>query len=78
MDDIVTENTHIKSQCNELVTRLVECRKQSGTSQEFMADWLGVSRKKLSEFEGGAFDFNLAILYADKMGIDVRINFEIN
>ena len=78
MEQIVTNNTQIKSQCDKLVTELIACRKQSQTTQESMADWLGVSRKKLSEFESGNFDFELAMLYADKMSIDVNMIYKVN
>ena len=78
MEQIVTNNTQIKSQCDKLVTELIACRKLSQTTQESMADWLGVSRKKLSEFESGNFDFDLAMQYADKMSIDVKLNFDLN
>lgn len=71
----VTEITQVKTRCAEIVTRLIENRKQSGTSQEDCADQLGVSRKKLSEFENGSFDFDLFLKYCYFMGIDIKLNY---
>ena len=56
-----------------VVTKLIQERKESKFSQEFMADWLGVSRKKLNEFEKGKIDFFLMCHYADKLSIDIEL-----
>lgn len=56
-----------------VVTKLIQERKESKFSQEFMADWLGVSRKKLNEFENGKIDYYLLCQYADKLSIDIEL-----
>lgn len=56
-----------------VVTKLIQERKESKFSQEFMAEWLGVSRKKLNEFERGKIDFELMCHYADKLSIDIEL-----
>lgn len=73
----VTKTTPLDKQCNEIVTKLIELRKQANFSQQFIAEWLGVSRKKLSEFENGKFDFKLMKLYADKLSLTINIQYII-
>jgi DNA-binding XRE family transcriptional regulator len=73
MNKNVTEKLQVFKQCNEIVTLLIKERKESKFSQEFMADWLGVSRKKLNEFEQGKIDFFLMCHYADKLSIDIEL-----
>jgi len=76
-NNYVTEKLHIYTQINEIVTKLIHIRKEAKFSQEFMADWLKVSRKKLNEFENGNFDFDLMVKYADKLSIEIEINYKI-
>ena len=73
MNKDVTEKLQVFKQCNEIVTLLIKERKESKFSQEFMADWLGVSRKKLNEFEQGKIDYYLICHYADKLSIDIQL-----
>jgi DNA-binding XRE family transcriptional regulator len=73
----VTESLHIYTQINEVVTKLIQIRKDAKFSQEFMADWLNVSRKKINEFENGSFDFNLMVNYADKLSVELKLNYYI-
>jgi DNA-binding XRE family transcriptional regulator len=56
-----------------IVAKLIQERKEAKFSQEFMADWLGVSRKKLNEFEKGKIDFYLMCHYADKLSLDIQV-----
>lgn len=72
----VTETLQIFKQCNDLVTLLIATRKDAKFTQEFMAKCLGVSRKKIYEFEKGKFDFELMCWYADKFSIDIKLIFE--
>jgi DNA-binding XRE family transcriptional regulator len=62
-----------KSGYYNVLTKLIQERKESKFSQEFMADWLGVSRKKLNEFEQGKIDYYLLCHYADKLSIDIQL-----
>jgi DNA-binding XRE family transcriptional regulator len=73
----VTEPLHIYTQINEVVTKLIQIRKDAKFSQEFMADWLKVSRKKINEFENGSFDFDLMVNYADKLSVELKLNYFI-
>lgn len=74
----VTEMLPIYNQINQIVTKLIHIRKDAKFSQQFMADWLKVSRKKLNEFENGSFDFDLMVSYCDKLSIDLTILHQIN
>ena len=73
MNKNVTENIQGLKNYQLVVTKLIQERKESKFSQEFMADWLGVSRKKLNEFENGKIDFFLMCHYADKLSIDIEL-----
>ena len=73
---VVTERLQPLERCNEIVTALVKLRNEAQISQQFIAVWLCVSRKKLSEFENGSFDFELMCNYADKLSVEIKITFE--
>ncbi len=73
MNKDVTENIQGLKNYQTIVTKLIQERKESKFSQEFMAEWLGVSRKKLNEFERGKIDFELMCNYADKLTIDIEL-----
>ena len=73
MNKDVTENIQGLKNYQSVVTKLIQERKESKFSQEFMADWLGVSRKKLNEFEKGKIDYYLLCQYADKLSIDIEL-----
>lgn len=76
MNQDVTEKLQVFDTCKEIVTMLKTQRIRARISQDFMAEWLGVSRKKLNEFENGKFDFELMVNYADKFSIDIKITYE--
>ena len=69
----VQDNLQGLKNYQSVVAKLIQERKESKFSQEFMADWLGVSRKKLNEFENGKIDFFLMCHYADKLSIDIEL-----
>lgn len=76
MNQDVTEKIQVFETCNEIVAMLKTQRIRARISQDFMADWLGVSRKKINEFENDKFDFELMVMYADKFSIDIKITYE--
>ena len=78
MNENVIDMLQVYEQCNKIVTDLIAIRKQANLSQEFMAEWLGVSRKKMNEFEKGDFDFKLLAKYADKLSVTINITHTIN
>lgn len=72
----VTKKTHPIQVCKDYVTELVQTRKEAHISQQFMAEWLGVSRKKINKFENGDFDFELFCKYCEHFSINILIRFE--
>ena len=76
MNQDVTEKPQVFDTCSEIVLMLKTQRIRARISQDFMAEWLNVSRKKLNEFENGKFDFELMVMYADKFSIDIKLNYE--
>lgn len=63
---------------NKIVKQLVENRNTSGCTQDTVASWLNVSRKKLIEFENlQGLDIKLLCNYADIYGIEIKLNYKI-
>jgi DNA-binding XRE family transcriptional regulator len=64
---------------NQIVKQLIENRNSSKCTQDTVASWLKVSRKKLIEFENlKRLDFELLCKYFDIYGIDLKLTHEIN
>lgn len=74
MSEKVTGKLQIYESCNKIIADLIKIRKEAGFSQEFMAEWLNVSRKKINEFENGNFDFDLMAEYSDKLSVELKLN----
>jgi DNA-binding XRE family transcriptional regulator len=56
------------------VQEIVHNRKQSNTTQHDCAEWVGVERRKIIDFEtGNKINIELLFILADKF--DVQINF---
>lgn len=65
-----------KGSYKAIVTQLVQCRESANVTQEFMSEWLGVSRKKIIAFEKlKKIDLETLLKYADKMSIDVKLSY---
>ena len=63
---------------NQIVNQLIENRNSSKCTQDTVASWLNVSRKKLIEFENlKQMDFKLLCSYSDIYGIDLKLSFII-
>lgn len=78
MEEEVQNVVHFKKQCTEIVNNLIEIRKQIPMTQEGIADWLKVDRRKIMALENGEINISLLLKYADKLSIDVKLTFEIN
>ncbi len=82
MSNLILSNVRNLEQLKEANLQIVQKLKQerltANFSEVFMAEWLGISRGKLREFERGKIDFELMINYAEKFGVDLSIilNFE--
>lgn len=62
-----------------VVPKIVQARKESGASQELIAKMLNVDRREIMAIESNKkCSFKTLLLYADKMTINVKFNFEIN
>jgi len=62
----------------ELVPKLVQIRKQSGTNIDQMADWLKVDRRKIMQFESlKKINLELLLLYGHKLTVDIKFNYKI-
>lgn len=67
--------TNICTQFNEVVQKLVRIRKEAGLSQQFIAEWLKVDRRKIIALENGKlFDIILLEKYCDRFGLNLYIN----
>jgi len=76
----VPENVHqFKKVYKELVKQLVTIRNQADLTQASMAEWLGVDRRKIIQFEGiKKVNLELLLLYGDKLSVDVKFKYQIN
>lgn len=69
---------HFKSQCTEIVNKLIEIRKSIPMTQASMADWLGVDRRKIIDLENGKMNVSLMLCYAEKLSVDIKLKFKVN
>ena len=70
---------HFKTAYRELVPKLVQIRKQSGTNIEQMAEWLNVDRRKIMQFESlKKVNLELLLLYGHKLSVDVNFKYAIH
>lgn len=71
----VQNNVQFQNNFKEVVQKIVQIRKEAKFSQEFMAEWLNVDRRKIMALESGALiDYDLLYRYADKFDIQLTIN----
>lgn len=76
MDDNVRNNVQkFKKTYTEILKECIERRKDAGFTQEFMGDWLGVSRAKIVELEKGTVKVGLLLNYADKLDIEINLKY---
>lgn len=59
----------------EIVSECVARRKAANLSQEYMAEWLNVDRRKIIEFERGLGGVGLLLNYADRFDLEVKLSF---
>ena len=64
-------------QYKKIVQELVQIRKSINETQESMADWLGVDRRKIIALENGEINISLLLMYADKLSIDINLKYEV-
>lgn len=78
-NESVQECVHFKKQYERLVQELVQCRKSIPQSQQDVADWLKVDRRKIIAFEKAEkYDIELMLKYARIMTVEINLLFEVN
>lgn len=70
----VQKNAEFKKFTQKFTQILVKERKEAKFTQEFMAEWLGISTRKLQMMEKcKTIDLPTLLNYAEKFGIDITI-----
>ncbi|MGV8130725.1 MAG: helix-turn-helix transcriptional regulator [Candidatus Pacearchaeota archaeon] len=77
METEVQNIVQFKKQCTEIVNKLIEVRKSIPMTQEGMADWLKVDRRKVMALENGELNVLLLLNYAHLLSVDVKLTFEV-
>ena len=80
MNENVPNNVlQFKKVYKEIVHELIKIRNQAGFTQQFLAEWLEVDRRKIIAFENlKKVDLELLLICADKLSVDINFNFKIN
>ncbi|MES2397905.1 MAG: hypothetical protein V4549_17970 [Bacteroidota bacterium] len=75
---MVQNIVHLKSQIQIITQKIIECRKESGQTQDDVADWIKVDRRKIIDFENGKrFDIELLCALCDRFSIELELNYEV-
>ena len=62
----------------EIVNELIKVRNSANITQQFLADWLEIDRRKIIAFESlKKVDLETMLKYADKLSVDVKFNYTI-
>lgn len=74
---MVQNIVHFKSQVQIITQKIIECRKESMQTQDEVAEWLKIDRRKIIDFENGKrFDTELLCKLCDKFSIELILNYE--
>ena len=77
MEDVTDVQNYVqfKKEYQSFVQEIAHNRKESHSSQSDTADWIGVDRRKIIEFETGEkINIELLFLLADKFDVDINFN----
>lgn len=78
MEEVHNNVQEFKKVYKEIVTELIKVRNSANITQQFMADWLNVDRRKIIAFENlKKVDLEIMLKYADKLSIDIKFNYVI-
>lgn len=77
METEVPNIVHFKQQYLKIVQQLVQIRKSIPMTQSEVADWLKVDRRKIIDIENGNINISLLLIYADKLSIDINLNYQL-
>lgn len=78
MEEEVQNIVHFEQKYKDIVRNLVQIRKGIPMTQSQIADWLNVDRRKIMDLENGGVNILLLLRYADKLSVDIDVNFKIN
>lgn len=60
-----------------ITQKIIECRKESGQTQDDVAQWISVDRRKIIEFEKcEKLNIELLCILAEKFSIELKLNHE--
>jgi len=62
----------------DILKEVIDIRKSIPMTQNEVADWLKVDRRKIIALENGEINISLLLEYADKLSIDIKLNYEIH
>lgn len=62
----------------DVLKEVIDIRKSIPMTQNEVADWLNVDRRKIIALESGEINISLLLEYADKLSIDIKLNHEIH
>lgn len=79
MENVPNNVLQFKKVYKQIVKELIVIRNQAELTQQFLAEWLEVDRRKIIAFENlKKVDLEIMLKYADKLSVDIEINFKIN
>lgn len=82
MNELEIENrdfVQFSAQLKKLGAELCTIRKEISHSQSDMAEWIKCDRRKIAEIESGeCYDFKLIFEYAQKLSIEINLNYKIH
>lgn len=81
MNDILASTviSTFNKKYKEIVRNIIRIRNEAGFTQQYIAEWIEVDRRKIIEFERGEkYDIDLLLKICDKFSIDLELNFKID
>lgn len=77
--NIVQNVANFKTKYKEIVHELIKIRNEAGFTQQFLAKWLEIDRRKIIAFENlKKVNLEIMLKYAENLSVDVEIKFKIN
>lgn len=84
MNQVIENNqvqnvVQFKTAYRQAVQKIVHARETAGITQQFVAEWLGIDRRKISSFENlKKIDLETLLIYGHKMSVDIKLTVESN
>jgi DNA-binding XRE family transcriptional regulator len=78
MSEQVPNIVQFKASYKQIVHQLVQIRKQAGQTQDNMAEWIGVDRRKIISFENlKKVDLEVMLIYANNLSVDITLDYKV-